>query len=335
MVGVLMMVAAGLAPSTPALPQTQALEVPPGIDLDGIMLPEGLDGGAPSPVDQAFDEALAAFHAGDLRDARAEWSELSDAGHGLSTHNLAVMTWRGLGGGRDPAHALALFEEAAAAETAASIHALGVLRLHGIGGEQNAAEAVRLFEAASSLGHTAATYNLAVANLQGIGGATDTETGVMLLEAAAEAGLARAQYDLGGLLHAGMHTAQDLAAARFWFGEAAAQGDPFARFNLALMQYAGAGGPALPDEAFAHLRAAASAGVVSAQMHLAQQLATRPGATPEDRGEALKWFLIAAAFEAEGAAENAKRIAEVLPDDLVAHAKTAAEIFRPTSIVAP
>ncbi len=312
------------------------MQVPPGLDLDELMVPSGLDGiGSTrvSPVDQAFDVALKAYQDGDHAAARAEWSELADAGHGLSAHNLAVMFWRGTGGERDLTHALVLFQEAAEAETAPSLHALGVLHLFGVGVEADPAEAVRLFETASGLGHTASTYNLAIAHLQGLGGANDPETGVTLLEAAAEADFARAQYDLGGLLYEGRFTLKDQAAARTWFERAAAQGDPFAMFNLGSMQLAGEGGPVEAEAGIAVISEAANAGVVPAQFRLAYHLASKPGATDSDREAALTWFLIAAAFDADGAVENAERLTATLSENSITKAQNAAKAFRPKSIM--
>lgn len=333
-----MTVLLGLILPPPSFAQDIGMEVPPGLDLDGIMLPVGNDGdttGPLSPVDEAFDKALAAYRTGDQAEARATWTELSDAGHGLSTHNLAVMVWRGAGGERDPARALALFQEAADMETPPSLHALGVLRLHGIGVESDPEEAIRLFEVASGLGHTVSTYNLAIAHLQGIGGVNDPEAGVVLLEAAAEADLDRAQYDLAGLLYEGRLVPQDHAAARTWFERAAAMGDPFALYNLGLMQLSGEGGPVDRDGGVADIADAAAAGVVPAQVRLAHYLATKSGASTDDKRRALTWFLVAASFNAENAAENAVRLKAALTPNAVAEAEARAATFRPTPIVRP
>lgn len=78
---------------------------------------------------------------------------MSDAGHGLSSHNLTVLTWRGQGCVRDQDTTMELFRQAGDAEVGPSLRALGVISLRGNASAPDAVEAIRYFEAASAIGH--------------------------------------------------------------------------------------------------------------------------------------------------------------------------------------
>lgn len=318
-----------------ALPAA-ALDKPAGIDLDIINELPPADGTAPAgaaeeenPLDRDFKIALEAFRDRDYATARDMWTELSDAGHGISMHNLAVLKWRGQGGPADKKAALELFRNAGEADVGPSLHALGVLALKGAGMPADAAEAVRYFEAASALGHTPSTYNLALANLRGIGGAGNKALGMELLDAAAESGLARAQYDLATLLYRGTYGPSDKIAARGWFERAADQGDPFACYNLALMQLAGEGGEKDVELAQLNLTEAAEMGAVPAQVRLAHMLASGADGVARDAVQAYAWFAIAGSLGAEGALENARRLARTLKQSQLKTAKQTAAAFTP------
>ncbi len=153
-----------------------------------------------NPFDETFDRAINAYREEDFKAAREIWGELSDAGHGPSTHNVAVLNWWGKGGDRNPARALELFNEAANANVPESLHALGVLHLRGLGVPKDIAAAVGFFQRAADIGHPPALYNMAVAYLEGVGVDKDPPHGRELMEVAAEKGLVRAQYDFAGLL---------------------------------------------------------------------------------------------------------------------------------------
>ncbi len=282
-----------------------------------------------NPLDRDFESALDAYRERDYVTARDKWGDLTDAGHGLSMHNLAVLKWRGQGGARERSEALELFRDAGQNKVPQSLHALGVLSLRGAGVPPDAKEAVRYFNAASDLGHPPSMYNLALANLRGIGGAGDTARGMELMTAAAEAGLARAQYDLGTLLYNGTYTDIDKTAARMWFERAAENGDPFGYYNLAQMQFAGEGGGADPGLAAINLTEAAEMGAVPAQVRLAHLLAAGGPGVGKDPAGAYAWFRIAGALGAEGALENAKRLGRTLDERQRAEGKRRAAAFRP------
>ncbi len=335
--GIFLAVAMSLAVTIPVHAQDG------GMDLDIIKdLPpagESAPGAAPAedlnPLDRDFATALEAYRERDYIAAREMWGDLTDAGHGLSMHNLAVLKWRGQGGPREREQALELFRNAGQNDVPQSLHALGVLSLRGAGVPPDPAEAVRYFEAASALDHPPSTYNLALAHLKGIGGAGDRVLGMELMAQAAEGGLARAQYDLGTLLYNGTYGSVDKDAARVWFERAAEGGDAFGYYNLALMQFAGEGGPADPELAVINLTEAAEMGAVPAQLKLAHLMATGDAGVPKDPAGAYVWFTVAGAFGAENALLNAKRIAQRLTDGQLKRAKQAAASFTPKQPPAP
>lgn len=303
-----------------------------GIDLDLILKTAPPSDGATAPVnplDRDFMIALDAYREKHYADARTGWRELSDAGHGISSHNLAVLMWRGQGGPKDQKAAVELFRDAGQKNVGPSLHALGVLSLRGAIGTPDPTEAVRYFEAASALGHAPSTYNLALANLKGVGGAHDTGLGMQLMESAADSGLVEAQYDLGTLLYQGTYGPADKDAARIWFERAAKQGDPFAYYNLALMQLAGEGGEKNVGLALANLTNAAELGAVPAQVRLAHLLAKGAEGHPANPEAAYVWFSIAGSFGAKGALENARRLGKRMDRKALKRAKSSAARFRP------
>jgi len=230
--------------------QDPGMELPPGIDLNlepvpssgngqpgewapVPVIPPGTDTGMPldlppgtetqktaepvNPLDEVFGGALEAYRGRDYVTARDLWGELTDAGHELSTHNLAVLLWRGQGGPQDRQEAFDLFHAAEELKVAESAHALGVIHLRGLGVAKNPTIAMQHFEKGSEMGHGPSTYNLAVAHLKGIGVPADPDHGMELMTAAAEGGLTRAQYDLANLLVRGTYGTPNPAAARDWY----------------------------------------------------------------------------------------------------------------------
>ncbi len=306
--------------------QETALQIPG----DGMIKVIGSDDSA-SPVNAVFQSGLDAYYVQDYAAARAAWSELSDADHAISMHNHAVMLWRGQGGTQDRPSAVALFEKSGALENPVSLHALGTLSMNGWGVAKDADQAVAYFEQASVLGHGPSTYNLAVMYWNGVAVEADKDVALEYFEAAAEGDYVRAQYDLAGLLYDGSTGRRDFKAARSWFERAAENDDPFARYNLALMALAGEGGPVDKDLAHEQLVMSANAGTVPAQMRLAGMLATGEHGEAVDLVSALSWYLIADAFGAEGASENAKMIEDALSPSDVAKARAKALQFKPAS----
>ena len=290
--------------------------------------PAGSAGDA-HPLAKDFESALDSYRDQDYVAAREKWGELSDAGHGLSMHNLAVLKWRGQGGPREREQALELFRDAGQNDVPESLHALGVVYLKGAGVPPDPAEAVRYFEAADGLDHPPSTYNLALAHLKEIGGVDDKDIGMQLMRKAADAGLARAQYDLGTLLYQGTYGPADKKAARTWFERAADNGDAFGYYNLSLMQFAGEGGEKDHELAVLNLTEAAEMGAVPAQVRLAHLLATGEAEVRKDPVGAYVWFTVAGAFGADDALENAKRISRTLSETQLKRARQTAAAFRP------
>ena len=299
------------------------LDLPPGTETQKTAEPV-------NPLDEVFGGALEAYRGRDYVTARDLWGELTDAGHELSTHNLAVLLWRGQGGPQDRQEAFDLFHAAEELKVAESAHALGVIHLRGLGVAKNPTIAMQHFEKGSEMGHGPSTYNLAVAHLKGIGVPADPDHGMELMTAAAEGGLTRAQYDLANLLVRGTYGTPNPAAARDWYARAAAGGDPFAHYNLAVMYQDGVGGKADLVAAEDHLRKAAGAGVVPAQRQLGYVLATRGG--KKNFQDAMGWFLVAASFGDETSKTNAQRLKPRLDPKAQKAAEAWARDLQPTPL---
>ena len=331
--------------------QDPGMELPPGIDLNlepappsgntqpvdwspMPVLPPGADepdmAKPVNPLDEVFTGALEAYRGRDYVTARDLWRELTDAGHEISTHNLAVLLWRGQGGPQDRQEAFDLFHDAEELKVAESAHALGVIHLRGLGVEKNPSLAMKHFEKGSELGHGPSTYNLAVAYLKGIGVPVDHDHGMALMSVAAEGGLTQAQYDLANLLVRGTYGQVDKPAARDWYAKAAAGGDPFAHYNLAVMYQDGVGGKADLTKAADHLAQAAGAGVVPAQRQLGYLLASRGG--QKDLQDAMGWFLVAASFNDKTSKTNAERLKPRLDAKALKVAQAWARDFQPTPL---
>ena len=142
----------GLGAIVPVSADDISFIVPNGVDLtmpgDTGVGDTPSKGGAVAPagpMDRDFNLALNAFKDGDVKKARQNWLKLADAGHGESAHNLALMQLRGLGGDRNVAAALTLFETAAEADVVAAQHALGMFYLQGYGVRKDTVKAFQYF----------------------------------------------------------------------------------------------------------------------------------------------------------------------------------------------
>lgn len=342
-------------PSVGVRAQDPGLELPPGIDLNyepapssapGVpapgswepepVLPPGAVPGETAvpenPLDEVFGSALEAYRGKDYPTARDLWRELTDAGHELSTHNLAVLLWRGQGGPMDQAEAVDLFQTAEDLQVGPSAHALGVIHLRGLGVPRDPAKAMQHFEAGSRLGHGPSTYNLALAHFNGIGVRKDPALGMELMVAAAEGGLTRAEYDLATLLVQGTYGAPDPVQARDWYAKAARGADAYAHYNLGLMLLDGVGGARDIKAGTGHIRTAAEAGVVAAQRQLGFLYAEKGKAA--DYQAAMGWFLVAAALGDETSKTNATRLRPRLDKASNDKARQWAAKFRPVTLVA-
>lgn len=182
-------------------------------------------------------------------------------------------------------------------------------------------------------------YNTAIGRLQ-----SGDVAGVEDLKKAANLGFAPAQFYLAKLYESGgSGVKKDLAEARRWTQRAAEAGDARAMHNLALYEFNGEGGAKDAADATRWFKKAAAQGVVDSQYNLGRIYETgmRDGAgaeaVPQNKAEAYKWYLLAAAHGDKGAKASAEAIKAQLPADQAAAAERSAQAFRaetPTAVTA-
>lgn len=175
-------------------------------------------------------------------------------------------------------------------------------------------------------------YNTAIGRLQ-----AGDASGVEDLRKAANLGFAPAQFYLAKLYEAGgSGIKKDLAEARRWTERAAQAGDARAMHNLALYAFNGEGGPKDQIEATRWFKKAADQGVVDSQYNLGRIYEngmkdpnSGAAAVPQNKAEAYKWYLVAAAQGDQDAKTSAAALKAQLPADQATAAERTAQAFRP------
>jgi TPR repeat protein len=110
----------------------------------------------------AFDRALDAFEHRQWKRARGLLEQaLASEEHTLGQYHLGLLYWRGLGGKRDVAAAVAQFERAAASAHAGAQTAYGIALRSGIGATKDDEKARALFLSAAAAGDCNAMVQLA------------------------------------------------------------------------------------------------------------------------------------------------------------------------------
>ncbi|MCB1835252.1 MAG: sel1 repeat family protein, partial [Geminicoccaceae bacterium] len=164
-------------------------------------------------------------------------------------------------------------------------------------------------------GVVAAQMGLADMLRDGRGGKPDPQGAAKWYLSAARAGDPKAMREVGRIYASGEGFPRDVAEAGRWFAAAAEAGDEASRHELAMLVLGeGSGGT---KEAVAALKKAAANGYVPAQLELADRY-RRGKALPQDRGEAQRWYGIAATsleVEAANGDQSAKsRLADLYRD---------------------
>lgn len=146
-----------------------------------------------------FDDALAAYRAGDYPKAAKLWKTLADQGDATAMFNLGVAYASGQGVSRDQDKAVAYYRKAA------------------------------------EKGYAPAQFNLGAAYQNGQGVSKDLTEAAKWWRKAAVHGFLQAQYNLGTLYFYGQGVPKNLDEAAKWFRMAAAQGDQSAAAVLKAM----------------------------------------------------------------------------------------------------
>lgn len=217
--------------------------------------------------------------------------EGADKGHVPSAHNLAVILERSPGALRDPASAQRWYRYAAERGFARSQANLGrwLVRSH-----ETLDEGRAWLEKAEAQGEPLAKLELGLLMLNGKGVPRDDAKAAALIRQAAEGGERDAQYHLGVLYGAGRGFAKDDQEGHRWIRKAADAGSADAQYFLASVHAQGLFGERRDAAKAADLlRRAARQGHANAQHALG--LAYMDGlGVPQDRSQALGWFIEAA-----------------------------------------
>lgn len=152
-----------------------------------------------------------------------------------------------------------------------------------------------------------------------------------LLEKAAERGQAPAQYRIARLYEKGAGVPKDAQRARAWYARAADQGNVRSMHNLAVLYANGSIGAADYAAATSWFRKAAERGLSDSQYNLGVLLARGLGG-PMNAKEAWVWFDIGARNGDLEAAARREELAANLTPDVLADARDAAKIWRPTPV---
>ncbi|MDJ0943526.1 MAG: tetratricopeptide repeat protein [Kiloniellales bacterium] len=228
--------------------------------------------------------------------AFALFQSLSSLGHAPAANNLGVLANLGLGTKQRFGEAFALYERAAEAGVIAAKYNLARLYERGLGTLQDLDRAETLLAEAAAAGNPFARITLArlVEQRRRPGWQARKED---LLRQAAEGGHPEAQYALGMLFYQDDQVPIEEQARRSekimaWWQDAARQDHGPAQASLAVVFQ-----ESDPVQALHWLRRAAENGIASAQLGLAQRLATGKDLT-QDYEAAASWYRkVAAAAE--------------------------------------
>ena len=157
----------------------------------------------------------------------------------------------------------------------------------------------------------------------------DFPTAYRLYRTAALAGNTYAQGNLGTMYHTGKGGMKNFTEALRWYTEAAKANYADSQFNLGIMNELGEGMKQDFAAAAKWYRLAAEQGYVPAQTALGTLTASGGAGLTPDRGEAYKWFVIAAAKGDENAKRRMAAIAPRMTPEQKAKAEKDAADFKP------
>ncbi len=185
---------------------------------------------------RALQEALAAYEAGDLPQARTRFETLAARGLPAAHHNLAMMLLRAEAASNNEAarrqRVLGHLQSASRGGFVASQLTLAQLHDQGTLGPRDPRLALRWFERAARNGNVDGQVAAATAYYLGRGTARDAPRALRWYRRAAQAGDVGAQYIVASMYESGDGVARNLSAAAFWYDAAAANGDIAASAKL-------------------------------------------------------------------------------------------------------
>ncbi len=257
-----------------------------------------LSAAAPAPIDQA----IAAYRAGRMEEARALSEPLANSGDAKAATMMGFLFEQGLGGKKDEARAVAYYRQAAEKNDSDALVALGRLGLDNKG-HIELAETQAFLSRAAEQGRTDAAGLLGGALLNGRFGKRDVAGAVKWLKRAADGGDADAAYAMAILEIDGDGVAPDLSSGLRHLKQAADKNHAAAMADYGLMLYQGKTGEGPSKSAAANWFAkAAKGGDAEGQFLYAYALATGEGVA-RDPIQAYVWVLRSNAHGASGAPE--------------------------------
>jgi TPR repeat protein len=144
-----------------------------------------------------FDQATAAYDAGDYTTAYGIWSNLAAENDLAAMRNTAHMLRRGLGVDKNPGRALDLYTEAARKGLVLAMANVAEMHMNGEGTLKDPEEAARWYELAARGGLSIAMVRLAEMHDQGLGVKKDPQKAKALFEQASKNGFTPARERLG------------------------------------------------------------------------------------------------------------------------------------------
>lgn len=146
-----------------------------------------------------FDQAVAAYDAGDFAGAYRIWSDLADEDDLAAMRNAAQLLRQGKGVEKDSKKAFKLYSEAADKGLVTAMANVGDMYLAGEGVEKNPQAAAAWYSRAASAGLSLAQVKLADMYEQGVGVERDPPRARALIERAARNGYGPAQQKLASM----------------------------------------------------------------------------------------------------------------------------------------
>ena len=211
----------------------------------------------------SYEAGMHAFVTGKFDEALKNFEPMVEQHHSPSQTALGLMYLHGLGVGKDPVHAAALFTQAAELGNVAAANYLGALYQLGVGVPQRLDVAYRWILQSARGGYPEAELNLGIFYEQGLGVAVDDEQAAHWYGRAAARGLGDALYRLALLYDVGRGVEQDATKAAVLLERASARSNTPARSALGRKYYNGDGVPKDPVIAYMYLTLGAGLGDVS------------------------------------------------------------------------
>ncbi len=185
-----------------------------------VVISLALFGAAPTAAGP-YEDASAAYEAGDHAKAAQLFRPLAELGDPRAQNNLGNMYVNGDGVPRDYREAVKWLRLATDQSDAQAETTLGALYAEGNGVPQSYSDAAKWYRLAADQGFAVAQANLAAAYFRGRGVPPDAAEAVKWFRLAAEQGYTPAQLALGAFYEDGQGAPKDLAHALMWYSLAA------------------------------------------------------------------------------------------------------------------